>query len=50
MIFRGMRGGAFGTSGGEEKCLQGIRGKLEERERLKGPRGRWGNSFKIRLE
>lgn len=50
MIFSGMRGGACGTFGGEEKCLQDIRGKLEERDHLKRPRGRWGNSFQIRLE
>jgi hypothetical protein len=50
MIFRGMRVGACGNFGGEEKCLQNIRGKLEERYHLRRPRCRWGNSFKIPIE
>jgi hypothetical protein len=45
-----MRGGACGTFGGEEKYPLDIRGKLEERDRLRRPKCRWGNSFKIRLE
>ena len=50
MIFRGIRGGTCGTFGGEKECLQDICGKLEERDRLRRPRGRWGNKFKMRLE
>jgi hypothetical protein len=50
MIFTGVSGGACGTFGGEKKCLQNICGKLEERDRLRRPRDRRGNKFKMRLE
>jgi len=45
MIFRGMRGGAYGTFGGEV-CVVGNLKK----DHLRGPRGRWWISFKICLE
>jgi hypothetical protein len=45
-----MRGGACGTFGREEKCLQDIRGKLEEIDHLRKPRCRWWKNLKIRLE
>ena len=43
-------GGACGTYGGEERCIQGLGGRLEKKKPLGRPRHRWEDNIKMDLQ
>jgi hypothetical protein len=43
-------GGACGTCGKEERCIQGVGGVTDGKRQLRRPRCRWGHNIKINIQ